>query len=124
MKQTKRAKQSKFNVPPMRGDDVLRKRDEAPLGSLQYKILAQLERLGTEAYAYKAFAVLMQEAGHDLNPASVYSSIIKMESKGFVERGKERYESRGPAQKILKVTPAGREALRMTKAYYKAMYDY
>jgi len=118
-------KQKKVAVAPRRADDMARTRDQPPLGSLQAKILKQLAKLGKDAYAYRVLGQLMREKQGYIDPAQVYTSMRSMSERKLIEALPEpRYDSRGPPQKIYKVTAAGREALRLTKAYHKALFDY
>jgi DNA-binding PadR family transcriptional regulator len=110
-------------VSARRADDEFMIRDEPPLGSLQARTLKKLDMLKADAFGYRVLTELMQDSGQYMDPAQVYSAIRKMLEKGYIEAVGTRIERRGPPQKIYKLTEAGRAALKMTKAYHKALSE-
>ena len=83
------------------------------LGELEQLVLLALIRLGDEAYGVTVQAEIEQRTGRTAAFATVYTTLGRLESKGFVasHTGSPTPERGGRAKKHFKVTAAGRAAL-------------
>lgn len=84
------------------------------LGELEEMVLLAALHLGDEAYGASILRALDEEAGRDVARGSVYVAVDRLESKGLLETspGEPVPGRRGRPRRMLRVTPAGIEALR------------
>ena len=84
------------------------------LGELEEMVLLAALRLDDDAYGASILRELEAEAGRDVSRGSVYVAIDRLESKRLVETsaGAPTPGRRGRPRRMLRVTPAGVQALR------------
>src|ERR1043166_3428014 len=85
----------------------------AHLGELEQLVLLALLRLGDAAYGVTVRAMLEQRAHRPLGPGTVYKTLLRLETKGFVAAwvGEPTPERGGRRKKHYRGTGAGRRAL-------------
>lgn len=85
----------------------------AHLGELEQLVLLALLRLGDAAYGVTVRATLEQRAHRRLSLGTVYKTLLRLETKGFVAAwvGEPTPERGGRRKKHYRVTGAGRRAL-------------
>ena len=88
------------------------KREE--LGSLEHIVLLAVMRLGEDAYGITVRREIESTAGRDLSIGAIYSTLVRLESKGFVTSfaGEPTAERGGRAKRYFRVTGNGRAVLR------------
>jgi PadR family transcriptional regulator, regulatory protein PadR len=81
-------------------------------------VLLALVRLGDEAYGVPISNELLNLAGRDVALGSVYAALDRLEEKSLVVStlGEPTPERGGRAKRYFHITPAGLQALRMTRA--------
>jgi DNA-binding PadR family transcriptional regulator len=86
------------------------------MGELEEMVLLAALRLGDEAYGAAILRELDEEAGREVPRGSVYVTLDRLEAKGMVEsHGGDAAPGRGGRpRRMVRVTPAGLEALRRT----------
>ncbi|HXC60534.1 MAG TPA: PadR family transcriptional regulator [Steroidobacteraceae bacterium] len=84
------------------------------LGSLEHIVLLAVLRLREDAYGMTVLREIASVTGRDLAIGAVYSTLTRLESKGFIRSwaGEPTAERGGRAKRYFHLTPAGREALR------------
>jgi DNA-binding PadR family transcriptional regulator len=94
----------------------MRKRED-PLGSLEHIVLLAVMRLGREAYGMTVRREIEAATGRDLSIGAVYATLGRLESKGYVSsmEGEPTAERGGRAKRYFRMTPEGRNALRVTR---------
>lgn len=105
------------------------RREEAPLGVLMTKIMAQLSALGDEGFPFKVLGKLVEErleAGNlgRLETSEIYLTIYKLRDRGLIEVAGKRSGGRGAPGSIYRLTPAGEKALDETVEFYRQMIKY
>lgn len=93
------------------------------LGEFEQMVLLAILRLGDEAYAIGISEALERHAGRRVSRGALYSSLDRLEGKGFLlwdvaPTGPERS---GQPRRRFRVTPAGVEAVRRAHAAWRAM---
>lgn len=83
------------------------------LGELEQLVLLALVRLGDDAYGVPVQAEIEQRTGRSASFATVYTTLARLEAKGFVTSytGAPTPERGGRGKKHFSVTAAGRAAL-------------
>jgi DNA-binding PadR family transcriptional regulator len=96
---------------------------EEPLGSLEHVVLLAVMRLRTEAYGVTVRQEIARVTGRDLAIGAVYTTLSRLESKGFVKSwaGEPTMERGGRAKRYFDVTADGRQALRHTRDVFQKM---
>ncbi len=84
------------------------------LGEFEQLILLALARLGDEAYGVTIRETLAERAGRHASFGAIYSTLRRLEAKGFVRSrlGDPEAVRGGRAKKYIALTPRGRTALR------------
>jgi DNA-binding PadR family transcriptional regulator len=84
------------------------------LGELEELVLLAALGLKDEAYGASILAKLDDEGGRSVSRGSVYVAIERLESKGLIETraGDAGPARRGRPRRLVRVTDAGREAVR------------
>jgi PadR family transcriptional regulator, regulatory protein PadR len=84
------------------------------LGAFELIVLLAVARLGDDAYGLAIRRDVSARAGHDYSVGAVYTTLRRLEEKGFVvSRTTEPLPVRGGrSRRQFKVTAAGRRALR------------
>jgi PadR family transcriptional regulator PadR len=98
--------------------------DPAPLGELEQLILLAVLRLGRDAYGLSIARKLEEQAGRRLSRGALYTSLDRLETKGFV---RWKLEPGGPERQALPkrvytVLPRGIAALRTSQRILRRMW--
>ena len=94
------------------------------MGELQQLILLALIRLGEEAYGARIRGELKEVAGRDVSISAIYVTLVRLEKQGLVTSGAgEVPPTGGRPRRVFRVEPAGREALRETRASADRMWS-
>ena len=93
------------------------------LGELEQLVLLAILQLGDEGYGVPIARLLRQRAGRDLAMATVYTTLDRLEAKGFLASrlGDPTAERGGKRKRYYQVNPAGERALRESLAALTAM---
>jgi DNA-binding PadR family transcriptional regulator len=88
------------------------------LGELELMVLLTLVRLDEGAYGVPISKELALITGREIALGSVYAALDRLERKGFVNSmlGDPTPERGGRAKRFVRITPAGLNALRKTRA--------
>jgi DNA-binding PadR family transcriptional regulator len=94
----------------------MNKGDES-LGSLEHIVLLAVMRLGDNAYGITVLREIEGITGRDLSIGTVYATLGRLESKGFVKSsaGEPTAERGGRAKRFFRVTADGKNAVRRTQ---------
>lgn len=86
------------------------------VGELEEVVLLAALRLGDEAYGASILRELDEQAGRDVPRGSVYVTLERLASKGYVvlSEGEVSDGRRGRPRRTVSVTPEGVAALRQT----------
>jgi DNA-binding PadR family transcriptional regulator len=95
-----------------------------PLGELEQLILLAVLRLGPEAYGLSIARELEAQAGRRLSRGALYTSLDRLEAKGFL---RWRLEAGGPERqslpkRVYTVLPRGVNALRTSQRILRRMW--
>ena len=90
---------------------AMRKGDN--LGEFEHLVLLSLVRLGDKAYGVPIRQELSERTGRDVSVGAVYTTLERMEKKGFVSsrQGEPTAERGGRAKKYFRIEAAGQLAL-------------
>jgi PadR family transcriptional regulator len=105
-----------YNTKQMKGS-------EDGLGSLEHIVLLAVMRLGSNAYGMTVRREIDSATGRDLSIGAVYATLVRLESKGFVNSfsGEPTAERGGRAKRYFRMTAAGQGALRNTHEIIQKM---
>jgi DNA-binding PadR family transcriptional regulator len=94
------------------------------LGSLELTILLAVARLGEQAYGLAIRRDLVARAGRDYSVGAVYTTLERLEAKGFVSsRIAAPIPKRGGrSRRHFKVTAAGHRAIHRAERIAKSMW--
>lgn len=86
-------------------------------GELEQMILLAVLRLGDEAWALAIIKELDREAGRRLSRGTLYKTLDRMETKGYVawSRDEATPERGGHPRRLFRVTPEGVALLRTSR---------
>jgi PadR family transcriptional regulator PadR len=95
------------------------------LGELEQLILLAILRIGDDAYGVTIRAELADRAGRSVAPGALYTTLERLETKGFVtSRMSDPTPQRGGrAKRHVAVTAAGRAALSRALQAYERLLD-
>jgi DNA-binding PadR family transcriptional regulator len=98
--------------------------DAQPLGELEQLILLAILRLGPDAYGLSIARELESQAGRRLSRGALYTSLDRLEAKGYL---RWKLESGGPERQALPkrvytVLPRGLSALRSSQRILRRMW--
>lgn len=97
---------------------------QPPLGELEQLILLAILRLGPEAYGLTIARTLERDAGRHLSRGALYTTLDRLELKGFVrwkpEAGSD--ERGGVPRRTYGVTPRGLAMLRASRRVLQRMW--
>lgn len=84
------------------------------LGDLEQLVLLAILQLGDDAYGVTIARVLREKAGRDLAMPTVYTTLERLESKGYLASslGESSAERGGRRKRYFRVNAAGERALR------------
>ena len=93
------------------------KRKREYLGNFELMVMLALLRLGKNAYGVPISREIEERIGREVALASVYATLERLESKGFVcsELGEPTHERGGRAKKYFHVTTKGLREVRQTR---------
>ena len=93
------------------------------LGEFEQLVLLAVMRAGDDAYGIPVHAEIRRRTGRDPSVASVYKTMERLASKGFlaVRVGPPTPERGGRRKQLYSVTGAGRKELRATLADIRRM---
>ena len=85
-----------------------------PLGDLEQLVLLAILQLGDDAYGVTIARILREKAGRDLAMATVYTTLDRLETKGYLESslGEPSAERGGKRKRYFRVNAAGQRAVR------------
>lgn len=88
-------------------------------------LLLAAMRLDDEAYGMALAHELERSVGRRVSRGSVYVTLDRMEEKGWIESetSQARPERGGRPRRIIRVTPAGVDELRKTRAALMTLWD-
>jgi PadR family transcriptional regulator, regulatory protein PadR len=98
--------------------------DTPPIGELEQLILLAILRLGPDAYGLSVARELEAQAGRRLSRGALYTSLDRLEAKGFL---RWTLEAGGPERQSLPkrvyvVLPRGVSALRTSQRVLRRMW--
>jgi PadR family transcriptional regulator, regulatory protein PadR len=98
--------------------------ENAPIGELEQLILLAILRLGPDAYGLSIARELETQAARRLSRGALYTSLDRLETKGFV---RWKLEAGGPERQALpkrvySVLPRGVAALRSSQRVLRRMW--
>ena len=98
--------------------------DVQPIGELEQLILLAILRLGADAYGLSIARELEAHAGRRLSRGALYTSLDRLEAKGFL---RWKLEAGGPERQALPkrvytVLPRGVAALRTSQRILRRMW--
>jgi DNA-binding PadR family transcriptional regulator len=87
------------------------------LGEFEQMVLLAILQRGDEAYGLDVRKELDQSAGRDVSRGAFYTTLDRMEAKGYVKwkTMPAAADRGGMPQRLFKVTPAGIRALRASR---------
>ena len=90
----------------------MNRRDQS-LGSVEHIVLLAVMRLGKDAYGITVLREIESVAGRNLSLGTVYATLWRLESKGFVKSavGEPTAERGGRAKQYFRVTADGKSAV-------------
>ena len=93
------------------------------LGEFELLVLLALVRLGHDAYGVSVQREIASRCGRDASFAAVYTTLSRMESKGFVDsfHGAPTPERGGRSKKHFKLTATGRAMLQRNLRAIRSM---
>ena len=95
------------------------------MGEFEQLVLLALLRLGNDAYGMEVREEIEQRTGREISYGAVYTTLDRLERKGLVtyRLGEATAERGGRARKYFRVSPAGADALRETRAALTVMWQ-
>jgi DNA-binding PadR family transcriptional regulator len=93
------------------------------LGDLEQLVLLAILHLGDDAYGVTIAEVLREKAGRDLAMATVYTTLERLESKGYLDSrlGDPTAARGGKRKRFFRVNAAGERAVRESLAALRAL---
>ncbi len=95
------------------------------MGEFEQLVLLAILRLGDGAYGMAVRAELGARTGRDVSYGAVYTTLDRLEKKGWVSHrlGEPTSERGGRARKFFRVEPEGRVALREARQVLEVMWE-
>ena len=95
------------------------------LGEFEQMVLLSILRLGEGAYGLAIRDELKSVAGRSPSSGALYTTLDRMEKKGFVESsaGESTQERGGRPRRYVSVTPEGRTLLARARGTLMALWD-
>jgi PadR family transcriptional regulator, regulatory protein PadR len=96
----------------------------SPLAEFELLVLLAALRLGPdEAYTVSIAEAIEQRTGRAVRPASVYTTVQRLEAKGLVDThlSEPRAERGGKPRRLVTLRPSGLKAVRATTSAIQAM---
>ncbi|HYE86898.1 MAG TPA: helix-turn-helix transcriptional regulator [Vicinamibacterales bacterium] len=84
-----------------------------PLGEFEQLVMFAVLRLDDEAYGARVRAELLAQAGRDVSPGAIFTTLERLEARGMVSStyGEPTPERGGRRKRFYRVTADGRRAL-------------
>ena len=94
------------------------------LGEFEQLVLLAAVHLGDDVYGVPIAEEIERRTGRAVSPAAVYVTLRRLEQKGLLESemSAPTPERGGKARRCVKVTPAGRESLRLARSVLDRMW--
>lgn len=98
---------------------------EGYIGEFEHMVLLAIMQLGDSAYGVAIMDELEKRAGRTTSRGATYMTLDRMESKGLIRSrmGEPTAERGGRAKRLFRVTPAGTEAVRRSRAALRALSE-
>jgi len=95
------------------------------LGEFEQMVLLSIMRLGKGAYGLAIKDELESVAGRSPSSGALYTTLDRMERKGFLEShpGESSSERGGRPRRYVRLTAAGREMLARSRSTLLALWD-
>mgnify|MGYP000491650227 CR=1 FL=1 len=95
------------------------------LGEFEHFVLLSILQLQDKAYGVTIRAQLKTSINRDVSLGAIYSTIERLEKKGFIQSRKSEAlpERGGKPKRLVKVTPLGHEELIATKQRMDTMWE-
>ncbi len=96
------------------------------LGAFEEHVLLAVTRCGTNAYGMTVRREIEERTGRDVAIGAVYSTLNRLEQKGWVEsnlRESGDRERRGRARRFFVLRPQGADALREALNQRRSMWE-
>ena len=95
------------------------------LGEFEQMVLLSIMRLGQDAYGLAIKDELESVAGRSPSSGALYTTLDRMERKGFLESsaGESSSDRGGRPRRYLRLTPAGQEMLARSRSSLLALWD-
>ena len=95
------------------------------LGELQHVVMLAVARLGESAYGGAIQRELVDVDGRRVAVSTIYVTLVRLEDQGLVSSRVDRGEARavGRPRRVFVVTPAGWEALRLSRRSIERMWE-
>lgn len=86
---------------------------QQPLGEFEQLVMFAVMRLDDEAYGASIRAELLAQAGRDVSPGAIFTTLERLEARGLVTStyGDPTPERGGRRKRFYRVLPEGRRAL-------------
>lgn len=93
------------------------------IGELEQLMLLAILQLGDDAYGVTIAALLRDKAGRDMAMATVYTTLERLEGKGYLTSrlGEPTAERGGKRKRYFRVNAAGERAVRESLNALKAL---
>ena len=103
----------------------LKNRNIRVLGGFESLVLLAIVRLGDRAYGVTIRQELLERANKDIAVGAIYTSLERLEQKGFVESwlGEPTAERGGRAKRFYRVTANGLSAFNDTQRAIHGLLD-
>ena len=94
-----------------------------PLGDLEQLVLLAILHLGDDGYGVTIAQVLRDKAGRDLAMATVYTTLERLEAKGYLDSrlGEPTAARGGKRKRFFRVNAKGERALRESLSALNAL---
>ena len=95
------------------------------LGEFEQMLLLAVMHLDEDAYGVRLMQELEERVGRRVSRGSVYVTLDRLEEKGWIESSTSapRSERGGRPRRVVRVTPAGVDALRKSRQALLTLWD-
>lgn len=97
--------------------------DEGQLGEFEEFVLLALIRVGDDVSAVDARREIEKRTERTVSDGAVYSTLNRLEDKGYVASSKERSDESGRRRRTYTISEPGRRALRRTRDQRESMWE-
>ncbi|NRA59414.1 MAG: helix-turn-helix transcriptional regulator [Psychrobium sp.] len=94
------------------------------LGEFEHFVLLSIMHLGDQAYGVTIRQQLKQSIDRDVSLGALYSTIERLEKKGFItsRKGEAKPERGGKAKRLVRVSALGISMLSASKLQFETMW--